>query len=377
MQGCNFMKELFQKILDCVQHGQRVALATVIARKGSLPMSKRAKMLVFPDGSIMETIGGGKLEADVIREAQQVLINGTSKILEVDLTSDQIEADGLTCGGTVEIFIEAFTPEASTAILHEITRICSDSRPAVIITVLNETMAQDSGTGEPLPFSNRKLVVHPDGTIVGTTGDTAIDVEIGQIVLSHIGQDCLDMFTLDISEQIARKIGIFPETQLRIFFETVLAPPTAYLFGGGHISLHLSTLLRFIGFDCVVIDDRKEFANSTRFPEAKACIVHDFEQIFDILSFNPPSSYFIIVTRGHKSDLIVLEQAIHSGVKYIGMIGSKRKIVLLFQHLQEQGLPQALLVNVHAPIGLEIGADTPEEIAISIAAELIKVRRIS
>jgi xanthine dehydrogenase accessory factor len=369
------MKVLFQKILDCIQHGQKVVLATVIARKGSLPMSKRAKMLVFPDGSITGTIGGGMLEADVVREAQQVLINGTPKILEVDLTSDQIEADGLTCGGTVEIFIESFTPETSTTILHEITKICSDSSPAAIITLLNETMYQNSGTSDSSQFSNRKIVIHPDEAIAGTVGDKAIDAKIVQLALPHIGQECLELFTLDVSEQTAQKIGIFPETQLRFFLETVLSPPTAYLFGGGHISLHLSTLLRFIGFDFVVIDDRKEFATPQRFPEAKECIVHDFEQVFDILSFKPHSSYFIIVTRGHKSDLIVLEQAIQTGAKYIGMIGSKRKIALVLQQLQEQGIPQELLDNVHAPIGLEIGADTPEEIAISIAAELIKVRR--
>jgi xanthine dehydrogenase accessory factor len=281
----------------------------------------------------------------------------------------------LTCGGTVEIFIESFTPEKSATILHEIMKICSDSSPAAIVTLLNETMYRNSGTNDSLQFSNRKIVIHPDGAIVGTVGDKAIDAEIVQVTLPHIGQDCLDTFILDVSEQTAQKIGIFPETQLRIFLETVLSTPMAYLFGGGHISLHLSTLLRFIGFDFVVIDDRKEFATPQRFPEAKECIVHDFEQVFDTLSFNPPSSYFIIVTRGHKSDLIVLEQAIQTGAKYIGMIGSKRKIALVLQHLREQGIPQELLDNVQAPIGLEIGADTPEEIAISIAAELIKVRR--
>jgi xanthine dehydrogenase accessory factor len=371
------MKALFQKIIDCIQHGQNVALATVLGRKGSLPMSKRAKMLVFPDGSIMGTIGGGKLEDDVIREAQQTLINGIPKVLGIDLTSEQIEADGLTCGGTVEIFIESFTPETLTTVLHEITRICSDSSPAAIITLLNETSCRDFKTGKPLQVSNRKLIVHSDGAIVGTLGDKTVDTEIVQIVLPHIGQDYLNTFTLDISEQTARKFGVFPETQLQIFLETVLSLPTAYLFGGGHISLHLSTLLHFVGFDFVVIDDRKEFATPHRFPEAKECIAHDFEHVFDVLFFNPPSSYFIIITRGHKSDLIVLEQAIRTGAKYIGMIGSKRKIALLFQHLQEQGISQDLLDNVHAPIGVEIGADTPEEIAISIAAELIKVRRSS
>ncbi len=369
------MQDLFQKILDHVQSGQKVALAMVISRKGSLPMSKRAKMLVFPDGRIMGTIGGGILEADVIREAQQVLSNEMPKIFEVDLTSDQIEADGLTCGGTVEIFIESFTSETSMTSLHEIAKIYSGSQSAVIATLLNENIYWDSGTLKPPGVFSRKIVIYADGTSVGTTGDEAVDAEIVHFALTCIEKDFLDILTLDLSEQTARQVGIFPKTQLRVFFETVLPLPTAYLFGGGHISLHLSKLLRFIGFNFVVIDDRKTFANHNRFPEAKECIVHDFEQVFDVLSFNPRSSYFIILTRGHKSDLLVLEQAIQTGAKYIGMIGSKRKITLVLQHLQKQGITQELLDSIHTPIGLEIGADMPEEIAISIAAELIKVRR--
>jgi len=369
------MKELYQKILDCVQHGQKVALTTLISGKGSFPPSKRAKMLVFPDGSIIGTIGGGRLEANVIREAQQVLINETPKILKVELTSDQVEAEGALCGGTVEIFIECFTPETCRTTLHEIAKTCSGSQSTVIATLLNENMYRDSRVLEPSGVFSRKIVIHADGVTVGTVGDEAVNAEITQFALTRIGQEFLDSLTLDLPEQAARKLGIFPETQLRVFLETVLPLPTAYLFGGGHISLHLSRILRFIGFDFVVIEDRKEFANHNRFPEAKECVVHNFEHVFDVLSFNPLSSYFIIVTRGHKSDLTVLEQTICTNVKYIGMIGSKRKIKLVFQHLQKQGISKELLNKVHTPIGLEIGADTPEEIAISIAAELIKVRR--
>jgi xanthine dehydrogenase accessory factor len=133
--------------------------------------------------------------------------------------------------------------------------------------------------------------------------------------------------------------------------------------------------LDFIGFEYVVIDDRQEFLTRERFPQAKAFVLHDFDNVFETLALIPHSSYLIIVTRGHKFDLTVLHQAMRADAKYVGMIGSSRKIKLLFQQLQEQGVEQALLDKVHAPIGLEIEADTPEEIAISIAAELIKIRR--
>ena len=369
------LKELFQKIADCVQRGQNVALATVISRKGSLPMSQQAKMLVFRDGSIMGTIGGGKLEADVIRAAQQVLINETPKIVKIDLTADQIEADGLTCGGTVGIFIEPFTAETNITLFDAIAAIYSSSQPAVIATLLNEKFSQDGGKRKLSQDFSRKMVIPADGTTVGTVGDETVAAQIVQVARTRMAQDIQEILSIDLPEPAARELGTFPETQLRIFLETVLPLPTAYLFGGGHIAFHLSRLLRLIGFDFVVIDDRQEFANSTRFPEARECIVHDFDHVFEVLAFHPLFAYMIIVTRGHKSDFAVLDQAIRTNAKYIGMIGSKRKINLLFQRLQEQGIPQAVLNNIHAPIGLAIGADTPEEIAVSIAAELIQVRR--
>lgn len=363
------MKDLFQTIRESVQQGQTVALATVIARKGSLPMSKRAKMLIFADGSIRGTIGGGKLEAEVIQSARNLIKDGSSQIFTYDLSADQIEADGLTCGGTVDIFLECFSPDTSPVLLNELLTAYSETRPAAIVTLL------DAGISEFLPEADRKMIISADGAARGTTGIPALDDEIIRLALPRIGYDYLKTVSLEVPEQLTHACGVSPGTHIRIFLETVVPQPTAYLFGGGHISLHLSTLLPMIGFDFVVIDDRQGFANQQRFPEAKACLVSDFAGVFEELTFDPRFVYVIIVTRGHDSDLLVLEQAIRSGAKYIGMIGSRRKIQLMFQHLQQQGVSQTLLEAVHAPIGLEIGADTPEEIAISIAAELVKIRR--
>jgi xanthine dehydrogenase accessory factor len=358
------MESLFEKLTDCVQSGRKVALATVISRKGSLPMSKQAKMLVFSDGSIMGTIGGGSLEARVIREAQYVLNNERAKIVAIELTADQIEAEGLTCGGIVSILIEYFAPQIDLTMLHALTKLYTGSQSAVVATLFHEGVA-------------RKMIIPADGTQIGTIGDEAANAQIGQIARARIGKEYHETVSLDVSAETARELGIFPDTQLRVFLESVLPVPTAYLFGGGHIAFHLSKILPLIGFDFVVIDDRQAFANADRFPEAKVCLVHEFAQVFDVVSFHPDASYVIIVTRGHQSDLSVLEQALRTDVKYIGMIGSRRKIHLLFQRLREQGVSQAVLDKVHAPIGLEIGADTPEEIAVSIAAELIKVRRLT
>ena len=369
------MPELFQKIIESVQRGQNVALATVIARKGSLPMSKQARMLVFPDGSILGTVGGGLLEAQVIREAQQVLLRETPKIVAVELTSAQIEAEGLTCGGVVEIFIEPFMSAAQLPVMAAITDIAARSQAAVMATRLDAPLAQDSGQPQPASAVNRKIVIAADGTMAGTFGVPEVDDQIKQFALTRIDQEYQEIFTPALSAQAAQQLGLLPDTPFRVFLETVLPAPTAYLFGGGHIAFHLANVLRLIGFEFVVIDDRPEFANSTRFPDAKECIAGDFAQVFEQLALHPPCAYLIIVTRGHRSDLLVLEQALRTQAKYIGMIGSKRKIALLFQHLREKGVAPAALAAVHAPIGLPIGADTPEEIAVSIAAELIQVRR--
>ncbi|GAK57734.1 xanthine and CO dehydrogenases maturation factor [Candidatus Vecturithrix granuli] len=361
------MKALFQKIHECIQQKQPVALAMVISCAGSIPTSQQAKMLVFPDGSIMGTIGGGKLEAEVIRAAQHSLAQESAASIQIHLDADQIDTDGLICGGRVEIFLEPFVPGMPMTPVHEIAAAYSASQPAIVTTLLNARFARPGG--------NRKILVHPDGVSVGTVGHDVVDVQIASSAYARIGQETQGVFFITVPEEIARKFGIFPETQLKVFFETVLPVPTAYLFGGGHIALHLTPILHLIGFEFVVIDDRAEFANPARFPQAEACLVHHFDNVFAELPENLSNAYLIIITRGHKCDLNVLEQAIRTNAKYIGMIGSTRKIAIVLQHLRDQGVSQAMIETIHAPIGVKIGADTPEEIAVSIAAELIQVRR--
>ena len=334
------MKKIFQKILHVVQQGQHVALATVISSKGSLPMSKRAKMLVFEDGSIMGTIGGGLLEANVMKEARQVLTSETPKVVKEELTSEQIEADGLTCGGTVEIFIEPFTPHTDMTVIQEIVHAYQESQTAVVATLIGANVCP-------------KLLVREDESVVGTFGHGAIDQKIIEMARPHLGEWYLETMIFDPYQDQAQSMGIRSQMQNRVCFETILPPPTAYLFGGGHVSQHLATILHFIGFEYVVIDDRKEFVTRERFPQAKGFVYHSFEQVLDELTLTPHSSYLIIVTRGHKSDLIVLEQALQADVKYIGMIGSKRKITLMLKHFLEQGVPQEALEKVYAPIGID------------------------
>lgn len=341
------MHEIFRQLRETVERGETVALATVVATKGSLPMSKRAKMLVFQDGAIAGTVGGGMLEAQVIQRARQVIATRLPQRVSVDLTAEQIEAQGLTCGGTVDIFVQPFAPDANLAVIRAIETVYAESKTAVAATLIAEDRAAIA-------------LLREDGTLLGSLGGDALDAQFAEFATPKLGQPFLKTVTFG---------------DACVFLETILPTPTAFIFGGGHVAYFLAQTLHFIGFDYVVMDDRADFLTRERFPHAKAFVCHAYENVCEQLDLTAHSSYIIIVTRGHAFDLTVLEQAVKRNLKYVGMIGSTRKISILFDHLRQQGVSEERLQAIHAPIGIGIGADTPEEIAISIAAELIRVRR--
>jgi xanthine dehydrogenase accessory factor len=162
---------------------------------------------------------------------------------------------------------------------------------------------------------------------------------------------------------------------MEAFVESLAKPPTVVLCGAGHLSYHIARYARSVHFRVVVYDERCEYANKERFPDADDVIVEDFNRIFDRVRIDK-DSYVVIVTRGHKCDQIVLEQAVGSEARYIGMIGSRQKTLTLLQKLRDMGVPEELLNRVYSPIGVSIGAVTPQEIALSIVSELVKVRRL-
>jgi xanthine dehydrogenase accessory factor len=161
---------------------------------------------------------------------------------------------------------------------------------------------------------------------------------------------------------------------LDIFIEPVLPPASLYIFGAGHIALSLYGTAKTAGFDVSIIDDRESYANRERFPDAREVIAEDYDKAMTRI-VPSETSYLVIVTRGHRDDMRVLRWAVQTQARYIGMIGSKRKTITIFRELVKEGLPENLFERVHAPVGLDIGAITPEEIAIAITAELIAVRR--
>jgi xanthine dehydrogenase accessory factor len=253
--------DLYEEIVALRKAGRRGAVATIVNVRGSIPSFKTAKMLVRDDGSIVGTIGGGCVEAEVWQTAREVMESERPRTLCFDLNNDPKYDTGLVCGGTLEIFIEPILP-----------------------------------------------------------------------------------------------------------------PAELLIFGAGHVATAVYEVARIAGFDVTIIDDRETYANRGRFPEAQQVIAEDFEKAMAQLTPSE-SSYIVIVTRGHRDDMRILRWAVQTSARYVGMIGSKRKTIGIFKELQKEGLSARLFDRVHAPIGLDIGAVTPEEIAVSVMAELIAKRR--
>jgi xanthine dehydrogenase accessory factor len=253
--------DIYEQIVQLRREGRRGAVATIVNVRGSIPSFRTAKMLVRDDGSIVGTIGGGCVEADVWQTAREVMESEKPQTLTFDLNQDPKYDTGLVCGGTLEVFIEPILP-----------------------------------------------------------------------------------------------------------------PALLYIFGAGHVAFNLCRAAANAGFDVIVADDRSSYATQERFPDAREVHALDFDQAMQ--KFDPhESSYIVIVTRGHRDDMNILRWAVQTRAGYVGMIGSKRKVIEIFKTLRQEGLPGHLFERVHAPIGLDIGAITPEEIAVAITAEIIALRR--
>jgi xanthine dehydrogenase accessory factor len=223
-------------------------------------------------------------------------------------------------------------------------------------------------------YEAAKILVREDGTTSGSIGGGCVEAEVVLAAQKAMREEKSRLLTFDLTEEDVEQSGLICGGTLEVFVEPVLAPPTLYIFGAGHVSRAISKVATLAGFQTVVIDDRPDYANAKRFPEANEVIADFFENVFARIR---PSefSYLVIVTRGHKEDFSVLRWAIQTPARYIGLIGSKRKIRTLFGRLEEEGFDPELFKRVTAPIGLDIGAITAEEIAVAFVAEIIAVRR--
>jgi xanthine dehydrogenase accessory factor len=251
-------------------------------------------------------------------------------------------------------------------VLEEVLRLRREGKRAVMATIVH--------TNGSIPsFESSRMLVREDGSIVGTIGGGCVEAEVWAAAKDVLKNEAPRKMTFNLNNEASYDNGLICGGTLEVFVEPILPQPVLYIFGGGHVSMALAAAANSAGFAIGVIDDREQFANRERFPMARE-IYTTFEDAFAKVQPNA-STYLVIVTRGHRDDMRVLGWAAKSDARYIGMIGSKRKVLSVYQALEREGIPADRFEKVHAPVGLEIGALTPEEIAISITAELIAVRR--
>jgi xanthine dehydrogenase accessory factor len=254
---------------------------------------------------------------------------------------------------------------ASHDIHSEIARIKAQGQEAALVTIIGASGSTPSGVGS-------KMLVKADGGTMGTIGGGSIEKLVTEEALKVIRMGKAKRLNFSLRED--KECGMICGGDVEVFIEPILQEPKLFIFGGGHIALALSKMAKMVGFRIVVIDNRPDYASPQRFPEAETTVATDYAQAFSNLEIDN-MSYIVIVTHGHQGDEVVLEKAVKTEAKYIGMIGSKRKNRVIFDHLLAKGIPQELIDRVHAPIGLEIHASTSEEIAVSILAEIIEARR--
>ena len=252
-------------------------------------------------------------------------------------------------------------------IYEEITKLRKAGRKGALATIIQVQ-------GSIPSYESSKILVRDDGSIVGTVGGGCVEAEVWSVAQDVMREERPRRLHFNLNQNPEYDEGLVCGGSLDIFVEPILATPTLYLFGGGHVSLSISKVASIAGFDTVIIDDRTAFANKERFPEAVETHAGPWEEILPKLTLNE-FSYVVIATRGHKADLACLRWAVATPARYVGMVGSKRKLIEFYKVLEREGFPAAQLERVHSPVGLDIGALTPQEIAVSVVAEIIAVRR--
>jgi xanthine dehydrogenase accessory factor len=252
-------------------------------------------------------------------------------------------------------------------IYTEIAKLRKEGRKAALATIIQVQ-------GSIPSYESSKILIRDDGSIVGTVGGGCVEAEVWSVAQDVMREEKPRRLHFNLNAQPDYDTGLVCGGSLDIFVEPILATPTLYLFGGGHVSLAVSKVAHLAGFDILVADDREAFANKERFPNAVETHAREWAETFPLLKPNE-FSYLVIATRGHKGDLECLRWAVSTPARYIGMVGSKRKVIEFHKVLESEGITAAQLERVHSPVGLDIGALTPEEIAVSVVAEMIAVRR--
>ncbi len=360
------MKELFQEIIHELESGETVAMATIVKRKGSVPREVGAKMLVHRGGVISGTVGGGCGEAEVWRSALNVIDTKRPTIVQVDLTEEiAMESQGV-CGGIFDVFVQPWhnnlLPGQPT--MQDFASAINDALEGEQAVVLATIIAAG---GAWRACIGQQMLVYENSETLGTF--MLPDAPAG------LTQRLIDAAHNAISTGKPHTENIPGSTNAgaEIFIEPFVPNPVLLIAGAGHIAAPLASLAHLMNFLVSVTDDRASFASRERFPTAKQLLVGDIESTLKNYPITP-RTHIVLVTRAHAHDVQGLRAIIDSPAAYIGMIGSQRRVWAVFKLLHEEGVPAEKLARVRAPIGLDLGGSTPEEIALCIMAEIIMLR---
>lgn len=346
------MQPVFEEADRLLDKGEPFVLATVVRTKGSTPQKPGAKLLVRQDGTAVGTLGGGCIEADVWAEAKSILEeHGGSQIRRFDLNEEMAAKDGLVCGGSMEILIDPVEEQPEMrGIVDEILASYEGRGDRAMATLVSGPADAHRGA---------KLFIRADGAAAGSLGDAALE--------TMAVETALELMPRGRDRWIESKGGA------RMYVESFTTPPTVVIAGGGHVGKALYTAAKLAGFAVVIVDDRPMYADEERFPEADAIVVDDFDAGLRSLNMGP-NHYVIVATRGHKLDDVALVEAAKSRAGYVGLLGSRRKAMMIFRDLFRQGIPKERIAQIKAPVGLNLGGRSPGEIAISIVAEMLAER---
>lgn len=252
-------------------------------------------------------------------------------------------------------------------VFDELVRLRNEGRKCALATIV--------GVRGSIPsYETARMLVRDDGSIAGTIGGGCVEAEVWNAAREAMETGKPRRLTFNLGQDPGHDNGLICGGQLEVYVEAVLPQPRAFIFGAGHISRSLSQVASLAGFSTVIVDDRPGFASRERFPEAAEVHAGEYEEVFPRLNIGA-GSFLVIVTRGHRDDMRVLKLALETPALYVAMIGSRRKVIGVSRELEKQGVPRAVFARLYAPMGLAIGAISPEEIAVSVAAEMIAVRR--
>jgi xanthine dehydrogenase accessory factor len=341
-------KNIYLKANKLLLSGQKIVLARTIRRSGSTPRGVGSMCIITEDGKLIGTVGGGLLEYQVQKQAVKLFKEEKSFIYRFHLTAQNLAEAGMICGGDVDLYLEPLFPENSetVSIFKVIKEHIDNNENGTLVTKIEDGIhALDTSV---------RMFIKNDRTTQGV---------IPGIDINEIGIDKKSSYEL-----------FAVNGNLDLFAEKITLNPELIIFGAGHVSLFVAKLAKMVGFKIIIIDDRPEFANKERFPLADEIIISDFKQAFEQLDISQ-NSYILIITRGHLYDKVVLQNALGTDAFYIGMIGSIKKRNIIYRTIIEEGSSTKELEKVYSPVGIDINAETPEEIAVSIVGELIKKNR--